>query len=237
LPSFVSTADAISKYLTDDREWCRLSDEFHKITRDPGALGVGPKEERQLEVEVRAELAKRELASRENYLFGNVYQAAVQQELQVLLMDGCRTFQLPGLYTYDMADALRSGWAGKLRLTGLDTAWRDARLVFREADWQRWRESQAQPRVPAAIGTGSQSDDRTGLDRVRAVMQGIKLQGKQLRRSDFDAMVRELVDRRIKADTLDARWRELAPEEWRKPGQGPPPAGLMVHWKEYLPPR
>jgi hypothetical protein len=134
LGSYVTTADAIAKYFSDDPEWCRLSDEFHSIARDPGALGLYPGKERQLEDEARAELAKRELAKREDYLFDNVYQAVVRQALQVLLMDGSRTFQLPGLYTLDthrMADALRSGWAAKLRLTGPDTIWTAARRTGR----------------------------------------------------------------------------------------------------------
>jgi hypothetical protein len=245
LPSYVGTADAISKYFSDDFEWRRLSDQFHSIARDPGALGskalgpgvLGPNKERQLEHEVRAEQAKRELAKRENYLLDNVYAAVVQQELQLLLMDGDRTFQLPGLYIYDsarMVDALRSGWAGKLRLTGPDTAWQAARLVFPEADWQRCREEQAQR---PADDAASQSDDRAGLEKVRAVIRGIARDGNQLRRRDFDAMVRELVDRRILVAHLEALWRELSPREWRRPGQGSPSAGLMVAWKEYLGPR
>jgi hypothetical protein len=132
LPSYISTADAISKHLTDDREWRRLSDEFHKVARDPGSL-FGSGKERRLEDEACAELTKRELAHREDQLIDDVYQAVVLQELPVLLMDGCRTFQLPGLYTYDtprMLDALRSGWAGKLRVdrTRRGLARRTARL-------------------------------------------------------------------------------------------------------------
>jgi hypothetical protein len=266
LPSFVSTADAISKYLLNDPEWCRLSDEFHSIARDPGALGLGPGKERQLEDEARAELAKRELAKREDYLFDSVLQAVVRQELQVLLMDGYRMVQLPGLYllVLEMADALRSGWAGKLRLTGPDTIWNGARLVFPEEDWRQWLKSQATRRdSPAAVGAvqrteetppmtanagkrlpaqasdpadgaAPQSDDSSGLDRVRAVMRDIRLQRKQITRSDFNAMVRELVDPRTKAGTMDALWRKLAPDEWRRRGQGAPPAGLMVDWKDYL---
>jgi hypothetical protein len=122
-------------------------------------------------------------------------------------------------------------------LTGPDAAWRDARLVFPEADWQRWRENQTQSGVVMAVGAGSQSDDPTGLDKVRAVMEGVTLHGKQLRRRHFNAMVRELVDPRVNSDSLDALWRQLAPEEWRKKGQGSPPTGLMVDWKDYLPAR
>ena len=142
--------------LSDDPEWSCLSDEFHSIARDPGALslglGLGSGKERKLEDEARAELTKRELAKREDYLFDNVYQAVVRQALQVLLMDGSRTFQLPGLYTFDthrMADALRSAWAAKLRLTGPDTIWTGARLVFTEENWRQWLESRGTLRAKA----------------------------------------------------------------------------------------
>jgi hypothetical protein len=80
----------------------------------------------------------------------------------------------------------------------------------------------------------SQSEGGTGLDRVRAVMEAITADRKQLRRADFDAMVREFVGPRTNAVTLEALWLELAPEGWRRPGQGSPPAGLMVDWKGFL---
>ncbi len=218
LPSYVSTADAISKYFSDDPEWCRLSDEFHSIARDPGALGLGPNEERELEDEMRAELAKRELASRENYLFDNVYQAAVRQELQVLLTDGCRTFQLPGLYTYEMADALRSGWAAKIRLTGPDTIWNEARLVFSEENWRQWwknhrtssaeadvRKSAGEPTGIAQAETVPKSEaEPTGIvhesetpvaapkERLKGYIAEIVGDRLRLRKGDFDALCRRL---------------------------------------------
>ena len=64
-------------------------------------------------------------------------------------------------------------------------------------------------------------------------MEAIKADRKQLRRADFDAMVREFVGPRTNADTLEALWLKLAPEGWRRPGQGSPPAGLMVDWKGF----
>jgi hypothetical protein len=251
LASYITTADAISKYFSDDPEWRRLSEAFHSIARVEGERRRQPKD-----------VARDELKKREDYLFDNVYQAVVRQELQVLLMDGSRTFQLPGLYiydTYEMADALRSGWAGKLTLTGPDTIWKDARLVFTDANWQqiqpqregdssgtvatvqRTNETPAMAapageRLPAQASdaVSSQSDGGTGLERVRAAMDAIKADRKQLRRADFEEMVRKFVGPRTNAATLGALWLELAPEGWRRPGQGSPPAGLMVDWKGFL---
>ena len=172
MSSYVTTADAISKYLSDDPEWNRLSDEFHSIARDPAALriGLGSGKERKLEDEARAELAKRELAKREDYLFDNVYQAVVRQALQVLLMDGSRTFQLPGLYTLDthrMADALRSGWAAKLRLTGPDTIWTGAQLVFTEENWRQWLKSQRHVLLEADVRKSA--GKQTGIAQAETV--------------------------------------------------------------------
>ena len=67
-------------------------------SRNPGALslGLGSGKERKLEDEARAELTKRELAKREDYLFDNVYQAVARQALQVLLMDGSRDVSITG---------------------------------------------------------------------------------------------------------------------------------------------
>ena len=64
-------------------------------------------------------------------------------------------------------------------------------------------------------------------------MEAIKADRKQLRRADFEEMVRELVNPRTNAAILEALWLELAPEGWRRPGQGSPPAGLMVEWKDF----
>ena len=150
MSSYVGSADAISKYFSDDSEWCRLSDRFHAIGREPGN-GRQPKDD------ARAELAKREA-----FLLDNVYQAIVRQELQLLLMDGSRTFQLPGLYAYDtkgMADALQAAGATKLPLTGVDS-WNGARLVFPEENWQHWRTSHSVPSAQAA-GVSAKEEPKT----------------------------------------------------------------------------
>lgn len=75
-----------------------------------------------------------------------------------------------------------------------------------------------------------------GAAKVRAIVDAIKADRKQLRRKAFDAMVRALVTPQPDSQALDALWREVTPEEWRKPGQGNPPTGRMVdNWKVYSP--
>ena len=241
LSGYVGTADAISKYFSDDAEWCRLSDEFHSIARDPGGLsGLG--KERRLDDEARAELVKRALAQRENYLIDNVYQAVVRQELQVLLMDGSQTFQLPGLYIYDsarMVDALRSGWAGKLTLTGVDTRWNGARLVFAEADWRRGHPSHVLRRGSDASqgerpgtprGNRARVEKWSHRNRARQRHRCSKEQLKEyiaeilddrlrLRKGDFEAMCRRLG---FKPNEIGRLWNDTVPEEWRKEGGGAP---------------
>jgi hypothetical protein len=132
VPSYVTTADAISKYFSDDPEWCLLADNFNFIARGPGEEG-GPKDD------ARAKLKRREFD-----LFNNVYQAVVGKELPVLVaFDGASTFfQLPDHYllTAEMLDALKKGWAGWLRLNGRDKIWNGARLVFAEENWRQWLE-------------------------------------------------------------------------------------------------
>src|SRR5262249_51639952 len=100
----------------------------------PRVLGA----DRQPKDDVRDERQKRE-----NDLLGNLLLAVVAQELKVLVMNGTNIVQLPGLYLIspEMPRALGSGWAETLRLTGRDTNWRGARLVFDEENWRQWRRS------------------------------------------------------------------------------------------------
>lgn len=75
-----------------------------------------------------------------------------------------------------------------------------------------------------------------GMDTIRLVVNAIRADGKQLKRPDFNAMVRTLIWPQPDSRTLDGLWRDLTPEDWRKPGQGNPPVGRMVRdWKAYLP--
>ena len=89
--------------------------------------------------------------------------------------------------------------------------------------------------APAAAPGGAAA--KPGIDRLRAVLDAIRADRKRLKRADFVAMVRELIDRRARLEAIDSLWRELAPAEWREQGPGSPPAGLMVKdWKSYLSP-
>lgn len=91
----------------------------------------------------------------------------------------------------------------------------------------------------SALGqSGDLSDAGTadGVATVRAVINAIRADKKQLKRIAFTSMVRELVKPRPTLPEIEALWRELAAEEWRKPGQGSPPAGVMVEdWESFRP--
>lgn len=140
MPSYILTADALLNFLSDDPEWCRLSDEFHSLSREDE-----PQKKHQV---------LDELKTCENELFDNVYQAVVGQKLQVLVsINETSTIQLPGTYllTDKIADALRSGWVETLRLVGRDTAWNGARLVFTEEKWQLWLKSYSKSSVEAEV--------------------------------------------------------------------------------------
>ena len=226
MSGYVGTADAILKYFSGDAEWCRLSDQFHVLERDPS-------KEREPKDEARAELAKREA-----FLLDNVYQAIVRQELLVLLMDGGRTFQLPGLYAYDshaMANALRSGWASKLRLTGPDTAWQAARLVFPEENWRHWRGSQSAPSSEADSVSAkevSKTPAVTPKERLNNSIANVRRDRVRLLKADFHAMCRYLG---FRPNEFEKLWNEVVPEDWRKAGGGAPAEGAIVKdWRLYL---
>jgi hypothetical protein len=116
----------------------------------------------------------------------------------------------------------RGTWAIQRNDLALSSEWWTD-LVVRRADIEKvWA------KAPQAVETG-------GIAKVRSVMEAIKADRKQIKRTVFDDMVRELVDRRIKREDLNALWRELAPEEWRKQGQGSTPKAAKVEdWRSYL---
>lgn len=127
---------------------------------------------------------------------------------------------------------------------------------------REWRESELdtlclagdhpQPVVPEAarelLGLSKQASDAPsateatsdagGIELVRLIVEAVRSDGKQLKRSAFNTMVDKLVDppRGQKKKERGRLWRELA-EDWKDQGQGSPGNGgaVIEDWESYRP--
>ena len=65
------------------------------------------------------------------------------------------------------------------------------------------------------------------------MIERIAADGRQLRRPDFEPLLRELTGNRLPPKSGDRLWPELALPEWRKSGKRPE-GKLVEDWRAYL---
>jgi hypothetical protein len=121
------------------------------------------------------------------------------------------------------------------KATWADDSRRDDLFLVQSA-LEKLRASEAPGRTDGGAPGKRREGCADGIAIVRAVIDAIKTDGKQLKRKTFNNMVRELIKPRPRGTNLEELWRELALEEWREVGQGSPLPGVMIEdWKSYLP--
>lgn len=78
-------------------------------------------------------------------------------------------------------------------------------------------------------------DEGEALDWLREVVGRMVADGRQLRRSDFDAMLRQQYPKRLSPKMDDRLWQAGTPEDWRRPNQGRLPDDKVVSdWRLYV---
>jgi hypothetical protein len=123
---WVCTADAISKLLSGDDEWCRLSDLFHSR---PSYIKARRRKRLEMKQDALLDPVHSDVAT------GNLVVVLLSQTDRGEWME----HQLPAKYleSPELPSALNTGQAGKLTLTGPDTKFTNASLYFRKSDWER----------------------------------------------------------------------------------------------------
>jgi hypothetical protein len=111
----------------------------------------------------------------------------------------------------------------------------DGRLHWSAVMVELRRESQAGEHIQGAeaVPTPALLSDSEITALARPVIERIAADGRQLRRQDFEPMLRELTGDRLPTKAADRLWRELARPEWRMSGKRRE-GELVENWRFYL---
>jgi hypothetical protein len=85
-----------------------------------------------------------------------------------------------------------------------------------------------QASLPPSVG------EREALAWVKGIIDRIVADKRQLRRSDFDAMLRQQYEDRLAPKMEERLWQQATPDDWRRPKQGRLPESKVVNdWRFY----
>jgi hypothetical protein len=115
----------------------------------------------------------------------------------------------------------------------------DGSFVWRGVTVERAAPQQpAADRAPTTALPDAAATDSEILGWAKSVIERVVGDGRQLRRADFDAMLRMEFGVRLPPKAEDRFWSLAAPDGWRKQGQGKLPADRrVVDWRVYLEPQ
>ena len=162
---WLCTADAFRKLLKNDDEWCRLCNSAHSA---PDI--IKPDAEPSIDDKKRWWIAsKGALYSRERSWIDPVHSDVAAEILPVFLLTQTHSgewieHQLPAKYleSRELAPALETGQAGKLRLTGPDIKFVNASLYFRSIEWEARLSTSFQSHPPDGNDATAHSPSREG---------------------------------------------------------------------------